>query len=290
MEKIKELSDLAPLHNPANIAGIEAALHAFPKLSQVAIFDTAFHHTIPEKAFLYGLPYKLYEKQGIRRYGFHGSSHFFISQQTPPLIGKPEADYQIISAHLGNGCSVAAIKNGKSVDTSMGMTPLEGLIMGTRSGDIDPGLVFHLVDHLGYSLEQVNKLYNKESGLLGLSQLSNDCRTLETAMSDGNGQAKLALDVFCYRIARCIAALTASLNRLDAVVFTGGIGENSPYVRKEVISNLRIFNLSINDNLNNQTTRGKSGVISDSDSSRVLVIPTNEEWVIAQKTNKLLKS
>ena len=221
---IKNLARLAPLHNPANLTGIIAAETAFPTLPQVAIFDTAFHQTMPEKAYIYGIPYRLYTQHGIRRYGFHGTSHYFVAKQVAKMLNKPLAQCSFISAHLGNGCSVTAIKDGKSVDTSLGMTPQEGIMMGTRSGDVDPGIIFHLINQLNYSVDDVENMLNKQSGLLGVSGISNDCRTIETAYTeDHNQQAKLALEVFCYRIAKAIASYTASLITLDGIIFTGGI-------------------------------------------------------------------
>ena len=287
--KIEQLSQLAPLHNPANLMGINAAQEAFPTLAQVAVFDTAFHQTMPEKAYLYGLPYRLYKQHSIRRYGFHGTSHFFVAQQAAKKLNKPLDQCSLISAHLGNGCSVTAIKNGQSVDTSLGFTPLEGVMMGTRSGDVDPGVIFHLVQQLGYSVEQVNQLLNKESGLLGVSELSNDCRALETAANEeGNVQAKLALTVFCYRIAKAIAGFSASLTLLDGLIFTGGIGENSLYVRAQILAQLSLLNFDVDDQENERIRFGQSGIISSSNSRPCWVIPTNEEWVISQQTHQLI--
>ena len=286
---IEEWVPLAPLHNPANLTGISAAEAAFPTLPQVAIFDTAFHQTMPEKAFIYGIPYKLYKEQGIRRYGFHGTSHYFVAQQAAKMLDKPLEQCSFISAHLGNGCSVAAIKDGKSVDTSLGMTPLEGVMMGTRSGDVDPGIIFHLVNQLNYTVEEVDTMLNKQSGLLGVSQLSNDCRTIETAyLEDNNPQAALALDVFCYRIAKSIASFTASLTDLDGIIFTGGIGENSDIIREKILSQLGLLNFKTDVDANVTNRFGKSGRITRDDSRAAWVIATNEEWVIAEQTFQLL--
>ncbi|QOL25170.1 acetate kinase [Thalassotalea sp. LPB0316] len=291
MATLEQLSHLAPLHNPANITGITAAQQAFSALPQVAVFDTAFHQTMPAMAYLYALPYELYQKHGIRRYGFHGTSHYYVSRQATRLLNLPESTGSFISAHLGNGASICAIENGKSVDTSMGLTPLSGVVMGTRSGDVDPGIIFHLINSLGYSHQQVNDLLNKDSGLLGLSKLSNDCRAIEEAiLNDNNQQAKLALDIFCYRIAKQIAAYTASLTSLDGIIFTGGIGENSDYVRQQVVSFLSVLNLVIDNTLNIQTRFGKAGNIATADSRPVLVIPTNEELVIAQQTAEVTQT
>ncbi|SEL26028.1 acetate kinase [Colwellia chukchiensis] len=287
--KIKQLARLAPLHNPANLTGIEAAESAFPELAQVAIFDTAFHQTMPEKAYIYGIPYALYKHHGIRRYGFHGTSHYFVAQQAAERLEKPLAQCSFISAHLGNGCSIAAIKNGKSVDTSLGMTPLEGVMMGTRSGDLDPGIIFYLINQLGYSVADVEQLLNKESGLLGISELSNDCRIIEDAYIEAhNQQAGLALDVFCYRIAKAIAAFTASLTQLDGIIFTGGIGENSNLIREKIISQLSLLNFEIAPDANVAMRFGQSGLITREGSRPAWVIATNEEWVIAEQTFQLL--
>ncbi len=287
---IKNLARLAPLHNPANLTGIIAAEAAFPALKQVAIFDTAFHQTMPEKAYIYGIPYALYKQHGIRRYGFHGTSHYFVAQQAANIIDKPLAQCSFISAHLGNGCSIAAIKDGKSVDTSLGMTPLEGVMMGTRSGDIDPGIIFHLINQLNYSVQDVDNMLNKESGLLGVSGISNDCRTVEAAYIEGHDpQAALALDVFCYRIAKAIAGFTASLTALDGIIFTGGIGENSDVVREKVLSQLGLLTFKIDTDANLAMRFGKSGLITAEGSRSAWVIATNEEWVIAEQTAQLLK-
>jgi acetate kinase len=291
---IEKLAKLAPLHNPANLLGINACQQAFTNLPQVAIFDTAFHQSMPEKAFLYGLPFKLYQEHSIRRYGFHGTSHYFVANQAAKLINKPLQQCNFISAHLGNGCSVTAIKNGQSVDTSMGMTPLEGVMMGTRSGDIDASIIFHLVEQLGFSLEQVNTLLNKQSGLLGISALSNDCRALEKTMLDKSHpqstQAKLALTVFCYRIAKSIASFSASLTELDGLIFTGGIGENSSWVRQEIVNQLALLNFHLCQESNQHTRFGRNGNIAINTSRPCWVIATNEEWVIAEQSAQLLKS
>lgn len=291
-QTIATLSRLAPLHNPANLIGINACQQAFTNLPQVAIFDTAFHQTMPEKAYLYGLPYTLYQEHGIRRYGFHGTSHYFVAKQAAKLLSKPLFKCNLICAHLGNGCSVTAIKNGESIDTSMGMTPLEGVMMGTRSGDIDAGIIGHLVEQMGYTIEQVNDLLNKKSGLLGLSALSNDCRTLENTMLDENHpqstQAKIALNVFCYRIAKSIASFSASLTELDGIVFTGGIGENSSWVRRKITRQLSLLNIFICEDKNKTMRFGYSGNIATDSSRECFVIATNEEWVIAEQSAQLL--
>jgi len=287
---IQELAQLAPLHNPANLQGIAAAEQAFSSLPQVAIFDTAFHQSMPEHAYIYGLPYHLYQQHGIRKYGFHGTSHYFVSQQAAKIINKSPEQCNFISAHLGNGCSITAIKNGHSVDTSLGLTPLEGVMMGTRSGDIDPGIIFHLVDHLGYSLAEVKTVLNKKSGLLGVSELSNDCRAIEQAALDNNQQAKLALQIFSYRIAKSIASFSVCFEQLDGLIFTGGIGENSNLIRSMILSSLSLLNFHEDKAANQDIRFGKTGLISSSRSRSCWVIPTNEEWVIAQQSYQLLNS
>ncbi|ALO34468.1 acetate kinase [Colwellia sp. MT41] len=290
-QAIAQLAKLAPLHNPANLIGIKSCQQAFADLPQVAVFDTAFHQSMPEKAYLYGLPYSLYKEHGIRRYGFHGTSHYFVAKQAAKYLNKPLEQCNLISAHLGNGCSVTVIKNGKSVDTSMGMTPGEGVMMGTRCGDIDAGILFHLVDNLGYAINDVDKLVNKESGLLGVSGLSNDCRTLEKAMlEDNHVQATLALTVFCYRIAKSIASYSASLTQLDGLIFTGGIGENSSWVRTEIVKQLGLLNFSLDEDKNQATRFGASANIATKNARAIWVIATNEEWVIAEQSALLLKN
>ncbi|MGL4221613.1 MAG: acetate kinase [Shewanella sp.] len=285
---IEECSSLAPLHNPAHLIGIRAAMASFPKLPQVAVFDTAFHQSMPERSFIYALPYKLYREHGIRRYGMHGTSHLFVSREAAKVLNKPLAETNVICAHLGNGASVTAVKGGKSVDTSMGLTPLEGLVMGTRCGDIDPSIIYHLVHQLGYTLEEVNNLMNKQSGLLGISELTNDCRGIEEGYADGHKGATLALEIFCYRLAKYIASYTVPLGRLDAVVFTGGIGENSDIIREKVLNMLQIFNFHVDSERNKAARFGKKGIITADNSTVAMVIPTNEEWVIAEDSIKLI--
>ncbi|AQS38694.1 acetate kinase [Shewanella psychrophila] len=289
VQGIEDCAALAPLHNPAHLIGIRAAQSAFPGLPQVAVFDTAFHQTMPEKAFIYALPYKLYRENSIRRYGMHGTSHLFVSREAAKAIGKNLEETNVICAHLGNGASVTAIKGGKSVDTSMGLTPLEGLVMGTRCGDIDPSIIHHLVSRLGYTLDEVNNLMNKQSGLLGISELTNDCRGIEEGYQQGHKGATLALDIFCYRLAKYIASYTVPLGRLDALVFTGGIGENSDLIRAKVLDLLQIFNFELDDERNKAARFGKQGQITTDKSPIALVIPTNEEWVIAEDAMSLLK-
>ena len=288
IEGIKECSSLAPLHNPAHVLGIKAARAAFPTLPQVAVFDTAFHQSMPAKAFMYALPYNLYKEKGIRRYGMHGTSHLFVSQEAAKALHKPVAEINVISAHLGNGASVTAIKNGKSVDTSMGMTPLAGLVMGTRCGDIDPSIIEHLITRDGYSLMGVMDMLQKQSGLLGLSGLSSDCRVILEAAEQGHQGAILALDIFCYRLAKYIAAYAVPLGRIDVIVFTGGIGENSHVIRTKVLALLTIFGYQVDDQKNAATIRGNKGIITTEGSPIAMVIPTNEEWVIAEDSAALV--
>ncbi|EGR3946018.1 acetate kinase [Vibrio cholerae] len=288
LKGIEDCAALAPLHNPAHIIGIKAAQKAFPELKNVAVFDTAFHQTMPEEAYLYALPYNLYKEHGIRRYGMHGTSHLFIAREAAERLGKPANELNIINCHLGNGASVCAIKNGQSVDTSMGLTPLEGLVMGTRCGDIDPAIIFHLHDTLGYSVEKINTMLTKESGLLGLTEVTSDCRFVE----DNYGQkeeATRAMDVFCHRLAKYIAGYTASLDgRLDAITFTGGIGENSAPIREMVLNRLAIFGITVDSAANLKARFGGEGVITTADSRiPAMVIATNEELVIAEDTARL---
>ncbi len=287
-KKIESCSHLAPLHNPANLLGIDILSKQFPKLPQVAVFDTAFHQTLPEAAFIYGLPYEYYEKYGVRRYGFHGTSHRFVSEAAAHYIKKPYEESAIITAHLGNGCSASAVLNGKSVDTTMGLTPLEGLLMGTRSGDIDPSIHQFLANELNCDLKKVTSILNKESGLLGISELSNDMRTLCDAAENGNTKAQLAIDVFCYKLAKSIAGLATPLGRIDALVFTGGIGENAANIREQTLSHLAIFGFKVDKERNEKNIRGNEGIITSPNSTPALAIATQEEWMIAQDTLDLI--
>jgi acetate kinase len=281
-QAIEQTSLMAPLHNPANLAGITSAQKTFPHLPHVAVFDTAFFQTMPKHAYLYALPYELYQQHNIRRYGFHGSSHYFVANEVATALKKELSDCNLITAHLGNGCSIAAIKHGNAIDTSLGFTPLEGLVMGTRCGDIDPSLPTYLVEQLGYSVAKVSELLNKESGLLGISKLSNDCRSLEQQANEGNQQAKLALDMFIYRLVKYIGAYLAVVGPLDALVFTGGIGENSAYIRQNTINQLEHMGLKLDADKNLHMRFGESGLISDTQSKPIFAIATNEEWVIAK--------
>ncbi|CAA0117456.1 Acetate kinase [BD1-7 clade bacterium] len=285
---IDACSSLAPLHNPANLQGIEAARRLFPALLQVAVFDTAFHSGLPEKAYHYAIPIDLYDKFGVRRYGFHGTSHHYVAMQAADILHQPFNETQVISAHLGNGCSVTAVKGGQSIDTSMGMTPLEGVVMGTRSGDVDPGIIFWLAEQQAMSVEKIGDLLNKKSGLLGLSALSNDMRTLEEASANGHHGAQLAIDVFCYRLAKTISALTVGLDRLDALIFTGGIGENSRLIRQTVTDQLALLNLHSDPDKNANNGDNTKGHIERDGSVPVLVIPTDEEYMIASQTLALI--
>ncbi len=279
----------APLHNPAHLIGIEEAIKSFPHLinKNVAVFDTAFHQTMPEESYLYALPYELYSEHSIRRYGAHGTSHFYVSREAAKRLNKPVDELNVITCHLGNGGSVTAIVNGKCVDTSMGLTPLEGLVMGTRSGDIDPAIIFHLHDSLGMSIDQINKMLTKESGLLGLTGVTSDCRYVEDNYGT-KADATRAMDVFCHRLAKYVGAYSALMEgRLDAIVFTGGIGENSAQVREITLKKLALLGFEYDHERNLAARFGKEGVITTDNSRPALVIPTNEELVIAQDAARL---
>ena len=288
LQAIRQVAPLAPLHNPANLLGIEAAMKLFPGLMQVAVFDTAFHQSLPEHAYRYAVPATLYREHGVRRYGFHGTSHRYVSRQAAQMTGLPPEASSWLVAHLGNGCSTCAVENGHSRDTSMGLTPLEGLVMGTRSGDVDPNLHSHLARTLGWSLEQIDAMLNKDSGLLGLSGLSNDMRSLEQASAQGHAGATLAIEVFCYRLAKSLAAMSCALPQLDGLIFTGGIGENSPLIRSKTVEHLKLFNLALDAQANARCIRGVAGAIGAEGHPRVLVVPTNEERQIALDTLALL--
>lgn len=289
MAGIEACVPLAPLHNPANILGIQTAQKLFPAVPQVAVFDTAFHHTLPRHAFLYAIPYELYEQEGVRRYGFHGTSHRYVAGRAAELLNRPLAELALLSAHLGNGCSATAILNGRSVDTTLGLTPLEGLVMGTRSGDIDPSLPQFLRDRLGYDLDQTMNLLNKESGLLGVSGLSNDMRALQQAAEQGHLRAQIALELFCYRLAKSLSALSVALGRLDALIFTGGIGENSAWVREQVLKQLGLLGFEVDPALNDNHGRDSHGRVTTTHSTPALVIPTDEELMIAQDSLQVVE-
>lgn len=284
---IEAVQDLAPLHNPANILGIKAALEAFPSLPQVAVFDTAFHQTMPEKAFTGAISNKLYKEYAIRRYGFHGTSHYYVSREAAKMLDKPIEESSFISVHLGNGASVCAISNGKSVDTSMGFTPLAGLMMGTRCGDLDPGIIEFLMKK-GWTQEQIFDELNKNSGFLGVSGLTSDARGILEAMEEGHQGAKLAFEVFTYRVAKYIGSYMIPLDSLDGIIFTGGIGENSLPIRREILSYLNLFGYKEDSAANEAARFGNSGVITQQDSPIAMVIPTNEELVIAQDAVALI--
>ena len=286
VQVLQDNIELAPLHNPPNIKGIQAVKRILPNVPQVAVFDTAFHTKMPPKAFLYGIPYELYKKHQIRRYGFHGTSHLYVSIEAAKILGKDLKDIKIVTAHLGNGCSMAAVQNGVSVDTTMGFTPLEGLLMGTRSGDLDPSLILYIMGKEGLSLNEANTLLNKHSGLIGISGESSDMREILVAANEGHKRSRYAFEIFAYRVKKYLGAYAAAMGGLDAFVFTGGIGENSYEVREEVCKGLEFLGIELDDVKN----KNKENIISK-DSSRipVLRIPTNEELVIARDTNRIVE-
>lgn len=289
IKKVEEYSKLAPLHNPVNLKGIYAAKKAMPSTPQVAVFDTSFHQTMPDYAYIYALPYEYYEKYGIRRYGFHGTSHKYVSGKAAKLMKKPLNKLNIITCHLGAGCSIAAIKNGKVVDTSMGLTPLEGLVMGTRSGDIDAGILIHLAREMKMDFKQLDNLLNNESGLKGISGLEKDMRLIWKE-SKTNKRCKLAIEVFSYRLKKYISAYMGVLGKTDAIVFTGGLGESAYYVRSLALDTLNCYGVLIDNLKNKKTIDGKEGFISKGSSrTKILVIPTDEEKVIAIEAMSLLK-
>ncbi len=288
-ESIKECIELAPLHNPHNLRGIDACSSLLPGVPQVAVFDTAFHHTIPKYAYLYALPYVLYRRYGIRRYGFHGTSHYYVATRTSELIGKPLDKINIITCHLGNGCSMAAIKRGRSIDTSMGFTPLEGLVMGTRCGDIDPAIVLYVMGKENLTVAEATAMLNKHSGLAGISGISSDMREITEQAQAGNERAQLALDIFTYRIKKYIGGYAVAMGGVDAITFTGGIGVNSPIVRERSLEGLEFLGVRI-DREKNTSTIGSDSEISSQDSKvRVFAIMTNEELVIALDTERIVK-
>jgi len=288
LDKIEACSHLAPLHNPANVLGLRVARKVFPDLPHVVVFDTAFHQSMPPRAYLYAVPYELYTEYGVRRYGFHGSSHRFVVRQAASLLGRPLEETALVSAHLGNGCSAVSALGGRSVDTTMGLTPLEGLVMGTRSGDVDPSLHAYLAGRTGWDLERITTLFNKESGLLGLSGLSNDMRTLLDASAEGHERAQLAVEVFCYRLAKAVAAMAVPLGRLDALIFTGGIGEHAPGIRARVVELLGILGLELDADRNADHGRASGGRITGDRGPAALVVPTDEELMIAQDAVDLI--
>ena len=284
---VKEYSKFAPLHNPANMMGLEACEKLLPNVKNVAVFDTAFHQSMPKETFLYGIDYKYYEEQAIRKYGFHGTSHDFITQKTAKVLEKNQNELNMISCHLGNGSSICAIKEGKSFDTTMGLTPLEGLVMGTRSGDLDPTVVTYLMNEYGYDTKKMDNILNKESGVLGVSGVSSDFRDLENAANEGNERADIALKMFANRAKRYVAGYMAEIGRTDAIVFTGGIGENSATMRADIMKGFEQFGIKIDSERNN--VRGGCHLISTDDSKvKIFVIATNEELMIARDTKKLV--
>jgi acetate kinase len=288
LKRIEALSDLAPLHNPANITGIKAFQQVLPNVPAVAVFDTAFHQTMPESSFLYSLPYEYYEKYGIRKYGFHGTSHKYVSQRAAEMLGRPIEQLRLISCHLGNGASIAAIEAGKSIDTSMGFTPLAGVTMGTRSGNIDPALIPYIMEKTGKTADEVLEVLNKKSGLLGISGFSSDLRDIESQAAEGNERAELALEVFANRIHKYIGSYAARMNGVDAIIFTAGIGENSDVIRAKVLRGLEFMGVYWDPSLNK--VRGQEAFINYPHSPvKVMVIPTNEEVMIARDVVRLAK-
>jgi acetate kinase len=287
LASIEKMARLAPLHNPPNLAGIRGAMHALPNAPQVACFDTAFHATIPAVAYTYALPYELYEKLGVRRYGFHGTSHRYVARRAAAILGRDKYGINCITCHLGNGSSMAAVRDGRSVDTSMGLTPLEGLVMGTRCGDIDPAILFYLAEH-GYTVAQLNDLCNKKSGVLGISGSSNDMRTLVEEAAAGHERASLAIDIFCYRIKKYIGAYSAVLGRVDALVFTGGIGENAVVLREQICANLASLGIRVDPRKNESAIGREARIDAEDGGVAVLVIPTDEEGAIAADTYQLV--
>ncbi len=286
MKAIKDCVELAPLHNPPNIIGIEACQHIMPNTKMVAVFDTAFHQSLPQYAYMYALPYEIYEKHGVRKYGFHGTSHKYVSERAAAMLGKPVQKLKLISCHLGNGASICAVKYGKSVETSMGFTPLDGLAMGTRCGTVDPAVVKFLMENEKMNPKEIDEYLNKKSGVLGISGVSSDFRDIDAAVEEGNKRAQLAIDIFCYRVKKCIGEYAAVMNGVDAIIFTAGIGENNAIVRKNVTDDMESFGIMIDSQKN--TIRGKEMDISTTDARvRTLVIPTNEELAIARETMKL---
>ena len=286
IQVIRDVIPLGPLHNPANLMGIQACREVMPHTPMVAVFDTAFHQTMPDYAYLYGIPYEYYQKYHVRRYGFHGTSHKYVSQRAIELLGKPASDLKIVTCHLGNGCSITAVDGGKSVDTSMGLTPLEGVLMGTRSGDLDPAVLETLINNEDLTIGEMLNTLNKKSGLLGISGYSSDMRDVLTAADEGNARCRTAVEMFCYRIRKYIGAYAAAMGGLDAVVFTAGIGENNPRLRSKILSNLNFLGIAIDEEKNKQR-RPEMDITAPGARVKTLVIATNEELVIARDTLKL---
>lgn len=289
INKIEECVDLAPLHNPANLKGIFAIQKILPKVPQVAVFDTSFHQTMPPYAYIYALPYDYYEKYGVRRYGFHGTSHRYVAKRGCEFLGLDLENSRIITAHIGNGGSITAIKNGKSIDTSMGMTPVEGLMMGSRSGSVDPGVLTYLMEKENLSTRQINDIINKKSGLVGVSGVSSDMRDIENAIEQGNERARLAMDMYFYYILKYISGYIAVLGGVDAIIFTGGVGENQPIMRKYVCDSLAFLGVDFNNELNDRIKGRETELTFPNSKVRVAVIPTNEELAIAIDTEELVE-
>jgi acetate kinase len=287
IDAVQEYADLAPLHNPPNLTGIKAATAILPNTPQIAAFDTAFHQTMPKHAYMYAIPYEYYDKYKVRRYGFHGTSHRYVARRAVALMGKNKTEANVITCHLGNGCSITAVQKGNSIDNSMGLTPLEGLVMGTRAGDLDPGIVFYLAERLQISISQITQILNKKSGLLGLSGKSNDVRNLLEEADKGNDRAQLALDVFCYRVKKYIGAYMAALGKTDALVFTGGIGENATVLRERICDNLDWLGITLDRDLNAKTQRKEQCISVPESRVKVFVIPTDEEARIAVDTYEI---
>ncbi|MCG8513404.1 MAG: acetate kinase [Halanaerobiales bacterium] len=288
IKQIEEVSDLAPLHNPHNLSGIKVCAELMPGTPQVAVFDTAFHQTMPRKAYMYALPYQYYQNYGIRRYGFHGTSHKYVAQRAAVMLGRPIDELKIITCHLGNGASIAAVKNGQSIDTSMGLTPLEGLVMGTRCGDIDPAIIPFLMDKEELTIQEIDNIINKQSGLYGVSGISNDSRDIDSAAGKGNEKAQTALEIFDYRVAKYIGAYMVAMGGVDAIVFTAGIGENQSSTRKVILEYLSFLNIEL-DQAANQVRKQEIDITTPDSKIKVLVIPTNEELMIARDTKEVIR-
>ncbi|MBO7609770.1 MAG: acetate kinase [Muribaculaceae bacterium] len=289
-DMIKECYSIAPLHNPVNMMGIEAIDKILPNVPQVAVFDTAFHQTMPARSYMYPLPMKFYTEDHVRRYGFHGTSHRYVSRRVCELLGVPYKEQKIISCHIGNGASITAVMNGKSIDTTMGLTPVEGLMMGTRAGDVDPGAIFFLMEKHGLTAQEMSNIVNKKSGMLGISGISSDMREVDSAIEQGNERAKLGLDMYQHRILKTIGAFAAEMNGVDIIVFTGGVGENQGVTREGVCRNLEFLGVKFDHEANKQMIRGREGLISAPDSRvKVAVVPTDEEYMIARDTEAIVE-
>lgn len=290
IQQVKDCYDLAPLHNPANITGIEAISALMPDVPQVGVFDTAFHQTMPAKSFMYALPYRFYKEDGVRRYGFHGTSHRYVSQRAAEFLGLDITKLKMVTCHIGNGGSITAVLGGKSVDTSMGLTPTEGLMMGTRVGDVDPGALTYLMHKHGYTVDDLQRIINKESGMAGVSEISSDMREIETAVNEGNERAKLALDMYEQRILKYVGAYAAEMGGLDVIVFTGGVGENQTGVRENVCAPLAFMGVEIDKELNARTRGTETEISTPASKVKVVVIPTDEELMIARDTQAIVSA